>query len=154
MHIEDEALKQIMEKKLQKEKQNFEMHLKNVKPIALRQAVDFVRREADSITTLLTKNHNQLYKKFLEMKQRFVPESNERDQLLENWKITEILLAQKTPVFEAEYALDERTPLSLYDCLVPKLKQQRRLVVQETAKFSIEDFRAKQNALRLEWELE
>ena len=56
------------------------------------------------------------------MKQRFVPESNERDQLLENWKITEILLAQKTPVFEAEYALDERTPLSLYDCLVPKLK--------------------------------
>ena len=122
MHIEDEALKQIMEKKLQKEKQNFEMHLKNVKPIALRQAVDFVQREADSITTLLTKNHNQLHKKFLEMKERFVPKINERGQLLENWKITEILLAQKSPVFEAEYALDERTPLSLYDCLVPNLK--------------------------------
>ena len=28
-------------------------------------------------------------------------------------------IAQKSPVNEAEYAFDDRTPLSLYDCMIP-----------------------------------
>ena len=28
-------------------------------------------------------------------------------------------LALKTPVLEAEFAIDDQTPLVLYDCLVP-----------------------------------
>ena len=63
------------------------------------------------------------------MKERFERKIKERDQLHENWKISEILLAQKSPIFEAEYALEESSPLSLYDCLIPTLKSQRKLIV-------------------------
>ena len=37
---------------------------------------------------------------------------------------TEIRLAQRNPVFEAEYLMrdDPKAPLRLYDCLVPHLK--------------------------------
>ena len=46
------------------------------------------------------------------------------------WRIAETLYASKTPVMEAEYAFDESTALSLYDSLIPMLKEHRRLVVK------------------------
>lgn len=55
----------------------------------------------------------------------------------------QVSLAQKSPIMEAEFALDDRTPLSLFDCLLPMLKEQRRYALQPKAKFSIEDFRAR-----------
>ena len=51
-------------------------------------------------------------------------------------------LAQKTPVMEAEFALDERSALSLYDCLVPTLKEHRRFKISLLDKFNINDFKA------------
>ena len=33
----------------------------------------------------------------------------------------------QSSALEAEYALDERSPLTLYDCLVPKLYEHRQL---------------------------
>ena len=50
-----------MEKKVQKEKTNFDMQLKNLKPIVMREAIEFVKREADSITTLLTRMHHKVH---------------------------------------------------------------------------------------------
>ena len=41
-------------------------------------------------------------------------------------KYMELAVAQKSPVMEAEHAIDDRTALSLYDCLVPKIKEHRR----------------------------
>ena len=35
-----------------------------------------------------------------------------------------------SPVLEAEYAHDERSPLNLYDCLIPRLREHRRLRIQ------------------------
>ena len=40
--------------------------------------------------------------------------------------MTEAALALKGPIMEAEHALDERSPLSLYDCLIPQIKELRR----------------------------
>ena len=64
----------------------------------------------------------------------------------------ELSLASKTPVMEAEHALDERTPLSLFDCLVPQIKENRRFRIQKTDTFSIADFReqVKVNSLKHE----
>ena len=42
---------------------------------------------------------------------------------------------------EAEYAIDERTCLELYDCLVPRIKEHRRFKLLKDAEFSIADFR-------------
>ena len=48
----------------------------------------------------------------------------------------------KTPVMEAEHAIDDCTAMSLYDCLIPKLREQRRFRIKKDDKFSIADFKA------------
>ena len=50
-------------------------------------------------------------------------------------KDLEVALALKSPVMEAENAIDDRTALSLYDCLIPKLKEQRRFRFDKNDKF-------------------
>ena len=36
------------------------------------------------------------------------------------------MLALKTPCMQAEHVIDEGTALSLYDCLIPKLREHRK----------------------------
>ena len=48
----------------------------------------------------------------------------------------------KTPVMEEEHAMDDRTPLALYDCLVPKIKEHRRFRITKDSEFSIADFKS------------
>jgi len=50
-------------------------------------------------------------------------------------------LAQKNPVMEAEFALDETSALSLYDCLIPTLKEHQRIKINLGDKFNIYDFK-------------
>lgn len=64
------------------------------------------------------------------------------DALKDNITLLETRLALKSPTLEAEYAIDEASSLSLYDCLVPKLKEHRRFRITRDSKFSISDFRA------------
>ena len=33
--------------------------------------------------------------------------------------------AEKSPLNEVEFAFDDRTPLQLYDCLIPRLREHR-----------------------------
>ena len=55
---------------------------------------------------------------------------HERHQLHENWIMFESAYAQMSPALEAEFAHDERSPLMLYDCLIPRLREHRRLRVR------------------------
>ena len=54
---------------------------------------------------------------------------------------------------EAVFALDERSALSLYDCLVPMLKEHRRFKINLHDAFNINDFKTQQRVKTLEWEL-
>ena len=54
----------------------------------------------------------------------------------------EIALAQKTPVREAELAIDDTNPLSAFDCQIPLIKENRRFKLLKDSVFSIADFRA------------
>ena len=58
------------------------------------------------------------------------------DDYYRNMIESEIKLAQRNPVFEAEYRMndDPRDPLRLYDCLVPTLKNRKYSVVFEAPK--------------------
>ena len=51
--------------------------------------------------------------------------------VLNKWKTAEQLSSVKTPVMEAEFAIDERSALSLYDCMVPRLKEHRRIAYKK-----------------------
>ena len=55
---------------------------------------------------------------------------------------------------EAEFAIDDRTALNLYDCLIPKIREQRKFIFQKEEKFSIEDFKSQLKVKTLTYELE
>ena len=69
-------------------------------------------------------------------------------------KKLEIALAQKTPVMQAEHAIDDTNLLSTFDCLIPKLKEHRRFKLLKDTEFSIADVKAQQRVKQLEYELE
>ena len=50
--------------------------------------------------------------------------------------------------------IDEGTKLSLYDSLVPKLREHRRFKLLANAEFSLADFKIQQKVRSLEYELE
>ena len=54
---------------------------------------------------------------------------------------------------EAEYAYDETSALSLYDCLVPKIKSRRRIICKQDYKMTVQDIVEKQKANQMEWDL-
>lgn len=61
---------------------------------------------------------------------------------------------QKTPVNEAEFAFDDRTPLSLYDCALPKLKQhrKRKFDPRKFLMYALDDNEAKARVVAIERE--
>ena len=71
-------------------------------------------------------------------------ELNKKNKMNNHLGYLEQCFALKTPIMEAEYALDERSPLSLYDCLVPTLKEHRRFKINLNDKFNIPDFKTQQ----------
>lgn len=64
------------------------------------------------------------------------------DNLCKEINMLETYYSIKTPVMEAEHAMDDRTPLALYDCLVPKIKEHRRFRITKDSEFSIADFKS------------
>ena len=43
--------------------------------------------------------------------------------MYDRWCASEKALAQKTPVMEAEYAIDNKSALSLFNTVLPRLKE-------------------------------
>ena len=60
-----------------------------------------------------------------------------------------------SPALEAEYAYDERTALNLYDCLIPRLREHRRLRIQpEFQRIDLlKDLRMTEHIRKMELEL-
>ena len=94
------------------------------------------------MTKLLTKTHHNVLTNFMQLKNKTEKMIVERDHILKRWIYCERALALKAPVREAEFALDDQSALSLYDCLIPMLKEHRRFRIVAESKFSIPDYEA------------
>ena len=58
--------------------------------------------------------------------------------------------ALRSPVMEAEYAFDDRTAISFYDCLIPRLREHVKFRIRPeiyTHKNLLYDLKAKQRAV-------
>ena len=98
----------------------------NLKPIIMNQAVDFVKKQGQIISAQFTEEMHKLCRTFQQYRMLTDGEIDDKGLLLIKLRNLESMLAQKSPVNEAEYAWDERTPLILYDCLTPKVKEFRK----------------------------
>ena len=101
-----------------------------------------MKEQSQAVTKLLSNHHRELLNKFLDFKDRTTEMMAAAEEQKEYLDYLEKAYVLKTPVMEAEHALDERTALSLYDCLIPKLREHRRFHIKVDEKFSIADFKA------------
>ena len=91
---------------------------------------------------------------FLKFKERTEGGIQKAEQRNKAVTMLENLICLKSPCMEAEYAIDDRTSLSLYDCLLPKLKEHRRFRIQKDAVFSVSDFKAQLKIKQYDSQLE
>ena len=105
-------------------------------------AREMLKERGDQLVKLLTRTHHKVLQDFLVFKERNDKLIDERETLLTRWVECEKALALRTPVREAEYALDDWTPFRLYDCLLPMIKEKRRFIVTKDMKLSANDYKA------------
>lgn len=103
---------------------------------------------------MLTKSHHKIITSFMDFKERNDEMIKEREVIKQKWQYVERALALKSPVMEAEFAFDDCSALSLYDCLIPKIKAYRKLQIRPEIIVGADDFKAQSKVLQLEYELE
>ena len=64
------------------------------------------------------------------------------------------MVALKTPVMQAEYVVDDATAFSLYDSLIPKLREHRKFRIPMGKQNFIEDFKSQMQVRQMEQDLE
>ena len=82
-------------------------------------------------------------------------EHKENITLRQKLQQCQLALANKSPVNEAEYAFDERTPLSLYDSFIPQLREHRKFKF-DTSQFMqevVDDYQTKAQELAIDREI-
>ena len=114
-----------------------------MKPFILDYAQQWIKDQTMTVTMYFTKQHHDIVKQFVAYKIRTCRDLAYAEEQKEYIKNLEQHLALKTPVMEAELAFDESSALSLYDCLIPKIKEHRMFHIPKKAEFQIDDFRAK-----------
>ena len=128
----------------------FEKRLKEMKPFIFDMASQFIEDKAKQITKELTKAHHQILKQFIAFKDRSTFQMKQADRMHKYVAKLEERLAMRSPTLEAEHAIDDRTALTLYDCLMPQLREHRKFRIAKDAQFSIEDFNAQLKIRTLE----
>ena len=98
---------------------------------------------------VLTRTHHKMIRDFMTFRSRNEDVLREREKLLQNWIFCEEALAHRSPTFEAEFALDEKTALSMYDCLVPVLREHRRFKIMPDTSMTVEDFKSQLKVIQL-----
>ena len=124
-----------------------------MRPYLFREARKFVAELNTALCEQMTVNHHKILEQFVDFKDRTIRRIEYNDHLKDVTMQLEKRLALQSPAFEGEYAIDERTTLSLYDSLIPKLKEHRRFKIKADDAFSINDFKVQQRLRELELKL-
>ena len=150
----DTQMKELVAKKANQIQLAYDRKVRELKPYLFDKACQFLKEQTAHVTQIVTKQHHFLLQQFLHYKDRSDDQIKKFEELKRVVGMLELAVAQKTPVMEAEYAIDDTNKLSLFDCLIPKLKENRRFKIQKDEVFSIADFKTQQRVKQLEWELE
>ena len=94
-----------------------------MKPVIMQEISVWLKSKIKDISKCFTKELQLVINQFIDLKKQTFDRMAEIDWYKENVKVLELTLARKIPCFEAEYGLSESTPLRMYDCLIPKVKE-------------------------------
>ena len=132
---------------------NFDRKIKEMQPFVFDKACAFIREQTMATQKMLTRQHHSILQQFLDWKERTYWKIRQADRQAARLGELENRLSSKTPVLEAENAVDDRTALSMYDCLIPRLKEHRRFKIFKDSIMTTADFQAIQAVREIEREL-
>ena len=91
--------------------------------MAIQHSIEFVKTNSKRVGQLFSREHRQIAREFLRFRNKTLEKMDKMDDYYRNMIESEIKLAQRNPIIEAEYRMndDPHDPLRLYDCLVPTL---------------------------------
>ena len=95
--------------------------LNNLKAVAFKEAVNYLKMKSAIIIDLLTRTHRRFIKQFINHKKRSAKITDGLTEWKERIQRLDAQYVKRAPVEEAEYQMTKATPLELYDCLIPKL---------------------------------
>ena len=104
-------------------RQAHRIELKNVKNTAINESINFVKQSSQRVTKLLSSNHKNIARQFLEFKQATYEKMDKMDSYHKDMVQAELALALRNPILEAEYYLNDEQPLNLYEGLLPQLRK-------------------------------
>ena len=145
-----DLFKDQIDKKMHKLAVQFDRKVRDLRPELYDEVCQFLVNQTQIVTKLFTNTHHSLIQQFIEFKERTRHILKEREFHLEQVAMLETALASKSPMLEAENAIDESTALKMYDCLVPHIKEHRRFKILPDSLFSISDFNAMYKVKKLE----
>lgn len=93
------------------------MRLKDVVELSKVHVIQYIKKHTEDITKILTAEHHDLItklRKWIEISEMYMEKCAEFQK---RTLTAEMYSALTNPVLEAEYALDDNNPLSLYDCV-------------------------------------
>lgn len=114
------------------------------------EACKFIEERAEFVTKLLTRQHRNVIKQFIDFKERSEKDLQEAKKMQEHVAYLETMVALKSPCMQAEHVIDDATALSLYDSLIPKLREHRKFRLFSETPFSVEDFKSQLRVRELE----
>ena len=113
----------------------------------------FANFALDAICKSFTEELHLVLSQFILYKRKTNSRLDESEWYKENVKVLEMTLTRKIPVFESEYGMSETTPLRLYDCLVPRIKEHRTHYYDIKKDLKMEDLHLKLKIKHIEQEL-
>ena len=96
--------------------------INNIKAVATRESIKFLKEKSGIVMKLLSNNHKRVVKAFIEFKFRTNQTIDESKAFRAKVISNENEISNNLPVIEAQYALDKMNPTRLFDCLIPKLR--------------------------------
>ena len=93
-------------KKVNQIQVGFDRKVKDIKPMLLENACDFLKEKTDTVTKMLTKHHRDIVKQFIEYKERSTQTFKDAKKIQDDVAMLEQMIALKMPVMQAEYYID------------------------------------------------
>ena len=122
----EELIKMLLDQQAKMLDKIHNIELKNVKSIAMQEAMEFVKKQSVKVASIMTKEHHKMTRQFLDYKSRTIHIMETNNGLKEEIKEVECALALKYPVDDFDFVHPEENPLKLYDCLIPEVRKNRQ----------------------------
>ena len=89
----------------------------------MKEASAFITHKLEDVARVLTSEHHRIIEQFIFYKNKTQRQLDMSDRLQQKYRDAVKAQCLQSPCFEASFAMDNRSVLRLYDCLVPKVKE-------------------------------